>query len=92
VRAHNGQRMTLGVRPEALHLANGADTPDFTFATSVDVVEPLGNEILLNFRTGGVPMVARVDPSVRAKMHDNIRLALDPGRVHFFDAKTEAAI
>jgi len=92
VRAHNGQRMTLGVRPEALHLANSADTPDFTFATSVDVVEPLGNEILLNFRTGGVPMVARVDPSVRAKMHDNIRLALDPGRVHFFDAKTEAAI
>jgi multiple sugar transport system ATP-binding protein len=92
VRAHNGKRVTLGVRPEALHLASGADAADYSFATSVDVVEPLGNEILLNFRSGGVQMVARVDPSVRVKMHDNIRLALDPGRMHFFDTQSEAAI
>jgi hypothetical protein len=26
------------------------------------------------------------------KAHENIRFALDPGRLHFFDAKTEAAI
>jgi multiple sugar transport system ATP-binding protein len=92
VRGHNGKRVTLGVRPEALHLASGADAADYSFATSVDVVEPLGNEILLNFRSGGVQMVARVDPSVRVKMHDNIRLALDPGRMHFFDTQSEAAI
>jgi multiple sugar transport system ATP-binding protein len=90
VRSHGGQRVTLGVRPEALRIANGAD--DFTFATAVDVLEPLGNEILLNFRAGGVPMVARVDPGVRVKAHENIRLALDPERLHFFDAKTETAI
>src|SRR6186713_1185130 len=90
VRSRNGQRLTLGVRPEALHIANGSD--DCTFATAVDVLEPLGNEILLNFRAGGVPMVARVDPGVRVKAHENIRLALDPERLHFFDAKTEAAI
>jgi multiple sugar transport system ATP-binding protein len=90
VRSHGGQRVTLGVRPEALRIANGAD--NFTFATAVDVLEPLGNEILLNFRAGGVPMVARVDPGVRVKAHENIRLALDPERLHFFDAKTETAI
>jgi multiple sugar transport system ATP-binding protein len=82
----------LGVRPEALHLAGGADAPEHTFDTSVDVIEPLGNEILLNFRAGGAPMVARVDPSVRVKVHENLRFALDPRRVHFFDAQTEAAI
>jgi hypothetical protein len=37
-------------------------------------------------------MVARVDPAVRVKAHENVRLALDPGRLHFFDAKTENAI
>jgi multiple sugar transport system ATP-binding protein len=89
-RSHGGKRLTLGVRPEALRLANGND--EHTFATAVDVIEPLGNEILLNFRAGGVPMVARVDPGVRVKAHENIRLALDPQRLHFFDAKTEAAI
>jgi multiple sugar transport system ATP-binding protein len=58
----------------------------------VDVVEPLGNEILLNFRAGGVAMVARVDPGVRVKMNDSIRLAFDPQRLHFFDATSEAAL
>jgi len=85
-----GQRLTLGIRPEAVRIANGVD--DYSFATAVDVLEPLGNEILLNFRAGGVPMVARVDPGVRVKAHENIRLALDPERLHFFDAKTENAI
>jgi len=36
--------------------------------------------------------VARVDPAVRVKAHQSIRLALDPERVHFFDEKSEAAI
>jgi multiple sugar transport system ATP-binding protein len=31
-------------------------------------------------------------PGVRVKAHENIRLALDPERLHFFDAKTENAI
>ncbi|HEX5611638.1 MAG TPA: sn-glycerol-3-phosphate ABC transporter ATP-binding protein UgpC [Burkholderiales bacterium] len=92
MRARLGSRLTLGVRPEALHLANGSDAPEFTLQTSVDVLEPLGNEILVNFRAGGAPMVARVDPGVRLKAHEPVRMALDPQRVHFFDAKTEAAI
>src|ERR1043165_7792362 len=90
MRSLGGQRLTLGVRPEALRLANGADAHGF--ATTVDVLEPLGNEILLNFRAGGVQMVARVDPGVRVKAHESVRLALDPQRLHFFDPKTEAAI
>ncbi len=89
-RIQAGKRLTLGVRPEALRLANGSD--EYDFETAVDVVEPLGNEILLNFRAGGVPMVARVDPAVRVKAHDNIRFSLDPQRLHFFDAGSEAAI
>jgi multiple sugar transport system ATP-binding protein len=90
MRSHGGKQLTLGMRPEALRIANGAE--EHGFATTVDVLEPLGNEILLNFRAGGVPMVARVDPGVRVKAHESIRLALDPERLHFFDAGTEDAI
>ena len=85
-----GKRVTLGVRPEAVRIANGVD--DYSFATEVDVVEPLGNEILLNFRAGGVPMVARVDPATRVSAHDAVRLALDPARLHFFDPQSETAL
>ncbi len=92
VRAHSGKRATLGMRPEALHVATGSDHADYSFDTAVDVVEPLGNEILINFRAGGAALVTRVDPAVRVKAHQNIRVALDPERVHFFDEKSGAAI
>jgi multiple sugar transport system ATP-binding protein len=92
LRAHAGQRVTLGIRPEALRLANGADPADYAFDSTVEVVEPLGNEILLDVRAGSYLLVARVDPATRVKVRDAVRLAVDPERLHFFDAKTEAAI
>jgi multiple sugar transport system ATP-binding protein len=92
LRRHAGERVTLGVRPEDLHPVTGGDSPDYAFDAVVDVVEPLGSEILLDIKAGPNAMVARVDPSVRVKVHEKIRLALDPERLHFFDVKTEAAI
>ena len=92
MRRHAGERVVLGIRPEALRLANGADPSDYAFDSTVEVVEPLGNEILLDVRAGGQLMVARVDPGVRVKVRDAVRLAVDPERLHFFDAKTEAAL
>jgi len=92
LRRYAGQKVTVGVRPEALRLANGAETAGCTFDSTVDVVEPLGSEILLNVRAGEAAIVARVDPATRVAAHDSVRLAFDPARVHFFDATTEAAI
>ena len=37
-------------------------------------------------------MVASVEPTVTAKVHEKLRLAINPDRVHFFDNQTEAAI
>jgi multiple sugar transport system ATP-binding protein len=37
-------------------------------------------------------MVAAVEPSVRAKHGDKLRLALRPDRLHFFDTTSGAAI
>jgi multiple sugar transport system ATP-binding protein len=92
LRPHSGTKIVLGIRPEALRLANGADPSDYAFDTTVEVVEPLGNEILLDVRAGGYLLVARVDPATRVKVRDAVRLAVDPERLHFFDAKTETAI
>jgi multiple sugar transport system ATP-binding protein len=89
---HAGGKVVLGVRPEALRVANGADRADYAFDSTVEVVEPLGNEILLDVRAGAHVMVARVDPATRVKVHERVRLALDPERLHFFDAGSEAAL
>ncbi len=87
-----GQKFTLGIRPEDLHVASGADPAEHSFDAVVEVVEPLGSEILLDMTVGSATMVAAVEPSVRAKVRDRIRLALDPDRLHFFDPVSEAAI
>jgi multiple sugar transport system ATP-binding protein len=92
LRPHTGRRATLGVRPEALRLANGSDPAEYVFDAVVDVVEPLGSEILLNISAGPHALVARVDPSVSVKMHERVRLAFDPAKLHFFDQATESAI
>ena len=92
LRAFAGKLATLGVRPEALHPVSGADPAEYCFDSTVGVVEPLGNEILINFRVGQVHMVVRVDPSVRVKTNESMRLALDPQRVHFFDVTSGAAL
>jgi multiple sugar transport system ATP-binding protein len=92
MRPYKGQPVTMGVRPEDLHVATGADAAGTSLDAVVDVVEPLGSEILLDVRVGTGSMVARVDPSVRVKVHEPVKLALAPQRLHFFDSKTEAAI
>jgi len=90
--AYKGQAVTLGIRPEDLQEATGGDPQDLVFETLVEVVEPLGSEILLDTRVGNQTVVARVDPTVRTKHHQKIRLAFIPDRIHFFDNKTDEAI
>jgi len=91
LRRYSGQRVILGLRPEALRPASGGDG-DYSFDAVIEVVEPLGSEILLNVRAGDSAVVARVDPGLRFSAHERVRLAFDPARAHFFDAATETAL
>ncbi len=92
LRRYNGQRVVLGLRPETLRPASAGASSDYAFDATVEVVEPLGSEILLDTRVGDSPVVARVDPGVRTTAHERVRLAFEPERTHFFDAASEAAI
>src|SRR5437763_3358113 len=92
LRRYSSQRVILGLRPETLRPASANAPSDYAFDATVEVVEPLGSEILLDTRVGESPVVARVDPSLRVAAHDRVRLAFDPARAHFFDAASEAAI
>jgi len=89
---YDGKPLTLGIRPEDLRVANGADPAELSFETVVEVVERLGSEILLDVTVGPSSMVASVEPTSRAKVHDRVRLALNPDRLHFFDAESEVAV
>jgi multiple sugar transport system ATP-binding protein len=87
-----GRKATLGIRPEDIHVAGDADSPGHCFDATVEVVEQLGSEILLDMRAGPALMVASVEPTLKVRSHDKLRLALNPARLHLFDAESEAAI
>ncbi|NJO22270.1 MAG: sn-glycerol-3-phosphate ABC transporter ATP-binding protein UgpC [Sphingomonadales bacterium] len=92
LKPHTNQQMTLGIRPEDLRVANGSDPAGLSFDSKVEVIEQLGSEILLDVRVGDGTMVASVEPTTRTKIQESLRLAMNPARLHFFDAKTEAAV
>jgi len=89
---HKGKPVTLGIRPEDLHMASGADPEDLSFEAVVEVAEQLGAEIILDLKAGGSTMVASVEPTVKVKPQQKIRLGINPAGLRFFDAATEAAI
>ncbi len=89
---YRGKTVTLGVRPEDLREASPDDPKHYRVDAVVEVVEPLGNEILLDVRVGKHPLVARVPPISRVRLHEQIPLTLNPERLHFFDTQTEQAI
>jgi multiple sugar transport system ATP-binding protein len=89
---HKGKSVILGVRPEDIREATPSDPPSYRLDAVVEVVEPLGNEILLDVRVGKNPLVARVPPTSRVKIHEQVPLALNAERLHFFDTQTEQAI
>jgi len=86
LRGHVGQELTMGVRPEDLRLASGADSSELSFDSIVEVVEQLGSETLLDVKVGANALVAAVAPVTGVRIRDPMRLALDPARLHFFDS------
>jgi multiple sugar transport system ATP-binding protein len=92
LRRQAGEQVTLGIRPEDLRVASDTDPAELAVEAEVEVVEKLGSQILLDVRVGPGMMVAAVEPTVRVQPRDRLRLAFNPGRMHFFDARSEAAI
>jgi hypothetical protein len=37
-------------------------------------------------------MVSRIDPQIGLKLHETVRLSLNPAHLHFFDRDSEEAI
>jgi multiple sugar transport system ATP-binding protein len=85
--AYIGRGMTLGVRPEHL-----VPVPKGLVKARVELIEPLGSEVLLHVRSADGELVSRVPPGVLPKIGDELELALDLAHAHFFDPTTEARV
>jgi len=92
--AYVGKEIKMGIRPEHLD-----DEPDFMakhpnsqITAEVEVSEMMGAEIYLYLQYKGQKVIARVDPTSKAKSGDKVTLALNEGKLHIFDPETELTI
>lgn len=89
-----GKEIILGIRPESIHdeemyLSNATTG---VIDAYVEITEMMGAETYLYLDCEGIPLTARVSPRSTARSGDQIKVALDPNRIHIFDKETEKAI
>jgi multiple sugar transport system ATP-binding protein len=82
--------LILGLRPEQLRLGDGAG--HVRFPVAVDVVEPLGNELLIYGRLHDDRLVIRTDPGAAAVPDDRLTVSFDPEQAHYFDGVSDASL
>ncbi|WP_102026631.1 ABC transporter ATP-binding protein [Salirhabdus sp. Marseille-P4669] len=89
-----GKEVILGIRPEDIHDEPIflESSPDTKVSTKVDVAELMGSETYLYSTIGGQEVIARVDSRSDYIGGQNIDLALDMNKAHFFDKETEERI
>jgi ABC-type sugar transport system ATPase subunit len=82
-------RVTLGVRPEHVRVTSG----DEGWASTVSLLEPLGDETLVFLDHGGsASLVAKVNAEERIATGDRRRFTFNPERLLFFDGETGGRI
>ena len=84
----------LGIRPEDVYdriFAQDA-RPEYTITATVEVVEPMGSEIILLLNAGRNNFVARVSNQDTAKVNQDLQIVFDMGKAHFFDPSSEESI
>ena len=82
-----GQEVIFGIRPEDIHSLDFARefSSEATVGGKVDLIEPLGADLLLNIRCGKHNLVARVDPRVETDLGEEIKLIFDMEKMHVFE-------
>ena len=92
--AYVGKQVKIGVRPEDMKDDEEflAKHPNTRMEAEVEVSELMGAEIYLYLTFKGQNMMARVAPTSKARRGDKVTLALDPHKIHVFDAETEQTI
>jgi multiple sugar transport system ATP-binding protein len=90
-RRHKGREVVLGIRPEHIGAAHEIDwRSDTSIAGTVEIVEPLGHEVIVHFEVQGETVSGRLrSHQSLPRPGDPITLQVRTEAMHLFDPKTE---
>jgi multiple sugar transport system ATP-binding protein len=85
--------VTLGIRPENIHLGSPLEDLGTAFDAEVAVTEQLGAELVIGVKSAGATIMAsRIAPDTALAIHEKVSMWMNPRTLHFFDSKTETAL
>ncbi len=80
-------RVRMGIRPQDIH-PNAKEGIE----TEVSLVEPMGRDDLIVCRVGEMDIHFLVDPVMKLKMGDSIKLKFNMEKTQFFDTETKLSL
>ncbi|MDO9631606.1 MAG: TOBE domain-containing protein, partial [Humidesulfovibrio sp.] len=91
-----GKEVFFGIRPSDIYdtaLPGAvAASPDNTVQMEVEVIEPMGAEVVLYVNCGEDDMVVNLDSATAAKERQPLEVLFDMSKCHVFDKETEVTI
>jgi multiple sugar transport system ATP-binding protein len=88
------KEVTFGMRPEDIADSDPEDPRGKWESASavVEVIEPLGAEIILELAKGEHSFTARVNPHSKSRLNQEVTIYFDMLKMHLFDPETEKVI
>jgi len=84
--------VVLGIRPEHIHLAAEGRGNHQRVPSTVDVVEPLGHDVIVTARSAAGTFQMQTEIYAALRPADRVDLFFDTDRVYLFDRESEWAI
>jgi len=85
-----GRKIKVGIRPDNLLSPEQATRGESaTLTPQVEIVEPLGNELIVHSRLGEFSLVSRLPPQFTPEPGAKLPVAVELDALHLFDAETE---
>ncbi|MFO0583459.1 MAG: sn-glycerol-3-phosphate ABC transporter ATP-binding protein UgpC [Anaeromyxobacter sp.] len=89
-----GAKVVVGVRPENVlpEGRSGRGGPTVTVPVTVEIAEPLGDEVVVHAKAGEDALVFKQDPHRPAPIGAKLEVKLELDALHLFDAESQARI
>jgi multiple sugar transport system ATP-binding protein len=88
--ANRGKKIVFGIRPENLvELDKPARGETAKVGVDVEILEPLGHEVIVHGRIGDDILVSKLDPHKTPRLGDRVEIVVELDALHLFDAETE---
>ncbi|MCT4397298.1 ABC transporter ATP-binding protein [Pediococcus ethanolidurans] len=93
-KGYNEKQLVVGIRPENIHTEQVAldAMPNATVSAKVVVSELLGVDSMLYSKTGNTEFVAQVNARDYHEPGENVQMAFEMSKAHFFDKETKLTI